>query len=114
MTITESMKFLRNRKTLTSRDTQLVPRVYHRRADPVLLWEAWERNNGIRLKKSAQCTEGLPMVGLGSAEMKFSQSVGHCILARSRICRKPERVTTAQRKVEVEGSKSGHEKKKIM
>lgn len=48
-------------------------RVYHRRADPVLLWEAWERNSGIRLKNSAQCTKGLPMVGLGSAEVKFSQ-----------------------------------------
>lgn len=114
MTVTESMKFLRNQKTLASRDTQLVPRVYRRGADPVLLWEAWIRNSGIRLKKSAQCTEGLPMVHLGSAEMKFSQWVGHCILARSRICREPERVSTAQRKVEVEMRKSGHQKKKIM
>lgn len=48
-----------------------------------LLWEAWKRNSDTGLKKSAQCTERL---GLGSAEMKFCQWIGHRI-----PCGEPER-----------------------
>lgn len=74
----------------------------------MLLWEAWKRNSDMRLKK---CTEGLPMLGLRSAEMKFGQWVEHCIPARCRTCGEPERSDHCTEEVEVEGRKSGHDKK---